>query len=73
MDITSAFLNGDVEEEIYMDLPQGVKLRDMKTQFANSKNHYMGFDNHLEPSTQNLATNYQRKGSRCARLITYFL
>ena len=37
MDVKTAFLHGDLDEEIYMEQPEGFKVDGKKKLYANSK------------------------------------
>ena len=42
MDVKSAFLNGEIEEEVYIEQPKGFSLLDKRTMFAGWKNALYG-------------------------------
>jgi hypothetical protein len=42
MDVKSTFLNGDLEEEVYVEQPEGFLLTDKKDYVCHLKKSYMG-------------------------------
>jgi len=41
MDVKITFLNGDLDEEICMEQPEGFVLLGMKSRYVNWQSHYM--------------------------------
>ena len=41
MDVDTSFLNGDLDEEICMEQPEGFVLLGMKSRYVNWQSHYM--------------------------------
>jgi hypothetical protein len=42
--VTTGFLNGDIDEEIYITQPEGYVIPDAKQRYANSTNLCAAFD-----------------------------
>ncbi len=41
MDVVTAFLNGDLNEDIFMSIPEGFKINPTQTWYVNCRNHFM--------------------------------
>ena len=41
MDVKSVFLNGFINEEVYVEQPSGFESLNSLTMFSNSKRHFM--------------------------------
>jgi hypothetical protein len=41
MDVKTAFLNGEVEQEVYIEQPKGFVIHGKNPMFANSRKPYM--------------------------------
>ena len=42
MDVKTTFLNGLIEEEVYIEQPQGFEIDDREAMYANLRKHCMG-------------------------------
>jgi hypothetical protein len=48
IDVKSAFLNGPIKEEVYVEQPPVPKVKNILTMFINSIRHSMGLRKHQE-------------------------
>ena len=48
IDVKSAFLNGPIQELIYIEQPPGLKITSLPTMSTNSKRRSMGLSKHQE-------------------------
>jgi len=69
MDVKSAFLNGDLSEEVYMEQPKGFKLSDNPDLVCKLKKALYG----LKPGITNWIRISKTKGSREEQLTTIYI
>jgi hypothetical protein len=56
MDIKSTFLNGPIKEEVYVEQPPILKVKDILTMYINSIRRSMGLSKHQEHGMNALGT-----------------
>ena len=67
MDIKTAFLNGVIEKEVYIEQPEGFDVENMETHVCRLHRALYG---NLEHGTQGLTTIYERWDFSGVRLTT---
>ena len=72
MDVKSTFLNGDLEEEVYMEQPEGFSLTDNPNYVCKLKKALYGLNKHHKLGIIDWTNFYKKKGSRKALLIVTF-
>jgi hypothetical protein len=80
MDVKSAFLNGYLSEEIYMEQPEGFKLSDNPDLVCNLKKYLYGLKqaprawyHRLDTYLKNWIRISKKKGSREEQLTTIYI
>jgi hypothetical protein len=58
MDVKSAFLNGDLVDEVYVQKPPGFVVEKGDGKVLKLKKLYMAYIRHLEPGMQGLIRSY---------------
>jgi hypothetical protein len=54
MDVKTTLLNGEIEEEVYIEKPNGFVIHEKESHVCRLKMALYGPSNHLEPSMQGL-------------------
>ena len=73
MDVKSAFLNGDLSEEVYMEQPEGFKLSDNPDLVYKLKKTLYGLKQALVPGITDCIFISKTKGSREVQLTTIYI
>jgi hypothetical protein len=72
MDVKSAFLNGFINELVYVDNLLGLKTLDILIMFIGCPRHYMGSSKHLECGMSTFGTSSLRRASLLGRLTPHY-
>ena len=70
MDVKTAFLNGVIEEEVYIEQPEKFDVENRETMYADYIKLFTGSSRHLEHGTQGLTAIYGRWNFSGVRLTT---
>ena len=72
MDVKSAFLNGFINELVYVDQPPGLKTLDILIMFIGCPRHYMGLSKPQELGMSAFGTSSLRRASPLGRSTPYY-
>src|SRR5437762_1172189 len=71
MDVKSAFLNGYIDELVYVAQPPGLKIQSILTMFIGCSIHFMDSSKPQGLDMRDLGTSYKRWDSRLGEFTPY--